>query len=106
LPLLRYILLRERIDIIHAHQAFSDMAHEALLHGSMMGYKTCFTDHSLFGFADASSIHMNKLLEVVLADAKHVICVSHTRLFCFFLFLSIVYSVSFSFFLSFLFFSS
>jgi phosphatidylinositol glycan class A protein len=46
--------------------------------GRTMGYKTCFTDHSLFGFADASSIHTNKLLKFALMDAGHVICVSHT----------------------------
>ena len=37
-----------------------------------------FTDHSLFGFADASSIATNKLLKAALADANAVICVSHT----------------------------
>lgn len=37
-----------------------------------------FTDHSLFGFADASSIATNKLIKAVLADVQHVICVSHT----------------------------
>jgi hypothetical protein len=37
-----------------------------------------FTDHSLFGFADAASIATNKLIKAVLADVQHVICVSHT----------------------------
>eukprot|EP00983_Pelagomonas_calceolata_P058923 1145691-Pelagomonas_calceolata.AAC.3 len=37
-----------------------------------------FTDHSLFGFADVSSILMNQLLKCVLCDVHHVICVSHT----------------------------
>jgi hypothetical protein len=36
-----------------------------------------FTDHSLFGFADAVSIVMNRLLECVLADVQHV---SHTNM--------------------------
>ena len=31
-----------------------------------------------FGFDDASSIHMNKLLVLTLADCNHVVCVSHT----------------------------
>ena len=43
-----------------------------------MGLKTVFTDHSLFGFADASSIMTNKLLKFTLSDVGHVICVSHT----------------------------
>lgn len=37
-----------------------------------------FTDHSLFGFADYSSINSNKFLEFVLTDIDHVICVSYT----------------------------
>lgn len=77
-PLLRSILLRERITLVHAHQAFSTMAHEAIMHARTMGYPVVFTDHSLFGFADASSILMNKVLKYTLADVHHVICVSHT----------------------------
>jgi hypothetical protein len=34
------------------------MGHEAVFHARTMGYKCVFTDHSLFGFNDASSIHM------------------------------------------------
>jgi phosphatidylinositol N-acetylglucosaminyltransferase subunit A len=36
-----------------------------------------FTDHSLFGFADAASIHINKVLKWHLALADAAICVSH-----------------------------
>ena len=43
-----------------------------------MGLKTVFTDHSLFGFADAGSILANKMLKFTLSDVDHVICVSHT----------------------------
>ena len=60
-------------------KAFSTLALESLMMGSIMNYPTCFTDHSLFGFADASSIHMNKVLKWGLSDISHVICVSHTR---------------------------
>ena len=76
--LLRLILLRERVTMLHAHQTFSVMGHEAVFHARTMGYKCVFTDHSLFGFHDASSIHMNKLLVMTLADCNHVVCVSHT----------------------------
>ncbi|KAM2287673.1 hypothetical protein ACFXTI_028648 [Malus domestica] len=31
------------------------------MHARTMGYKIVFTDHSLYGFADAGSIHMNKV---------------------------------------------
>ncbi|KAI9797337.1 MAG: Phosphatidylinositol N-acetylglucosaminyltransferase gpi3 subunit [Piccolia ochrophora] len=43
-----------------------------------MGLRTVFTDHSLFGFADAASILTNKLLKFTMSDVDHVICVSHT----------------------------
>ncbi len=43
-----------------SRQAFSTMAHEAIMHARTMGYRVVFTDHSLFGFADASSILVNK----------------------------------------------
>eukprot|EP01118_Nematostelium_gracile_P018114 TRINITY_DN7939_c0_g1_i1.p1 TRINITY_DN7939_c0_g1~~TRINITY_DN7939_c0_g1_i1.p1 ORF type:complete len:181 (-),score=28.41 TRINITY_DN7939_c0_g1_i1:17-505(-) len=77
-PLLRKILIRERINIVHCHQAFSNLAHESILQARIMGYKVCFTDHSLFGFTDASAIHMNKVLKFSLSDINHVICVSNT----------------------------
>ena len=44
----------------------------------LLGFQTIFTDHSLFGFADASAILTNKFLEISLADCNHCICVSHT----------------------------
>ena len=37
--LLRAVLLRERIDLVHAHGAFSAIAHEAIIHARTMGYK-------------------------------------------------------------------
>lgn len=76
-PMLRSILLRENIDIIHAHQALSAMGLEALLHARTMGLRTVFTDHSLFGFDSTASILTNKLLHFFLADVDNVICVSH-----------------------------
>lgn len=78
LPLLRNIFIREEIDIVHGHSAFSTLAHEAMFHARTMGLRSIFTDHSLFGFADASSILTNKVLTVSLADCNHTICVSHT----------------------------
>lgn len=78
MPVLRSILVRERIELVHAHQALSSMAHEGLFHARCLGIKTVFTDHSLFGFADVSSILTNKLLRFALADIDHVVCVSHT----------------------------
>lgn len=78
LPIIRTILIREKISLVHGHQAFSTLCHEALMHSRTMGYKVVFTDHSLYGFADAGSIHMNKVLQFTLADVSQAICVSHT----------------------------
>ena len=61
-------------------QAFSTLGHEAMFHARTMGLRTVFTDHSLFGFADASSILTNKVLSFSLADCTHCICVSNTWL--------------------------
>ncbi|MQL96292.1 hypothetical protein Taro_028962 [Colocasia esculenta] len=78
LPIMRTILIRERISVVHGHQAFSTLCHEALMHSRTMGYKVIFTDHSLYGFADIGSIHMNKVLQFTLAGVNQAICVSHT----------------------------
>lgn len=43
LPLIRYILLRERIQIIHGHSAFSALAHETMLIGSLLGLRVSYT---------------------------------------------------------------
>lgn len=77
-PLVRHILIREKINIVHGHSAFSALAHEVMFHAKTLGLKTVFTDHSLFGFADASAIITNKLLKVMLSVCNRVICVSHT----------------------------
>ncbi|KAF9057182.1 glycosyltransferase family 4 protein [Panaeolus papilionaceus] len=78
LPYLRTILLREHIHLIHAHASLSSIGHEGILHSHMMGIRTVFTDHSLFGFDDAASILTNKLMVGTLKNVDAVICVSHT----------------------------
>ncbi|KAH7412692.1 glycosyltransferase family 4 protein [Cadophora sp. MPI-SDFR-AT-0126] len=77
-PVFRNIIIREQIEIVHGHASLSSLCHEAILHARTMGLRTVFTDHSLFGFADAASILTNKLLKFILSDVDHVICVSHT----------------------------
>ena len=52
---------------------------EGILYAGMMGLKTVFTDHSLFGFADGSSIFTNKFLGFITANLDHAVCVSYTR---------------------------
>ncbi|KAH3916516.1 GlcNAc-PI synthesis protein [Parastagonospora nodorum] len=77
-PIFRNIMIRERIEIVHGHASLSSLCNEAILHARTMGLRTVFTDHSLFGFADAGSILTNRLLKFTLSDVDHVICVSHT----------------------------
>ena len=77
-PVFRNIIIREKIEIVHGHASLSSFCQEAILHARTMGLRTVFTDHSLFGFADAGSILTNKLLKFTLSDVDHVICVSHT----------------------------
>lgn len=77
-PLFRNILIRERITIVHGHQSVSSMTHECIMYARTLGYRTCFTDHSLFGFSDVASILLNKLLQITLSDVDHIICVSNS----------------------------
>ncbi|RBR08477.1 uncharacterized protein FIESC28_10225 [Fusarium coffeatum] len=77
-PIFRNICIRERIEIVHGHGSLSSLCHEAILHARTMGLRTVFTDHSLFGFADAGTILTNKLMKFILSDVDHSICVSHT----------------------------
>ena len=78
LPYLRHIFLTEKVNIVHGHSAFSSLAHEALLVATLLNLSTVFTDHSLFGFSDASAIVTNNFLKFSLTNTSHTICVSHT----------------------------
>ena len=52
---------------------------ESLFHAKTLGKRIVYTDHSLFGFADAASIHINKTLKWILTDVDACVCVSHTN---------------------------
>ena len=43
LGILRNIYIRERIEIVHGHSAFSTLAHEGILIGSLLGLKVLFS---------------------------------------------------------------
>ena len=77
LPLLRDILVRERITVVHAH-AVCTMAFEGVLLSALMGYRVVYTEHSNYGFSGLVDIHLNKLQQFVLAHADSTITVSHT----------------------------
>jgi phosphatidylinositol glycan class A protein len=78
LPLMRWIFMRERIDVVHAHQATSTLANESLAYAAVLGLAGVYTDHSLFGFSDVASLVLNRVLQVTLATADAAIAVSHT----------------------------
>eukprot|EP00397_Hematodinium_sp_SG-2012_P032133 GEMP01034182.1.p1 GENE.GEMP01034182.1~~GEMP01034182.1.p1 ORF type:complete len:451 (+),score=89.51 GEMP01034182.1:43-1395(+) len=80
LPILRSIIHREDVDLIHFHGAASDMGLECLAVSRIMGYPTVFTDHSMFGFADAGGINLNKIFRaIVLPFLDRMICVSYAN---------------------------
>jgi phosphatidylinositol N-acetylglucosaminyltransferase subunit A len=78
LPLLRWIFLREGIEIVHAHQATSTMGNESVVYAAMMGLASVYTDHSLFGFDDVASVILNRVLQTTMSTVDAAICVSHT----------------------------
>lgn len=78
LPLYYDIFVREGVQLVHGHSAFSTMCQEGILHARTLGIPCVFTDHSLFGFADISSILTNKLIKFSLSDVGRIICVSNT----------------------------
>lgn len=61
LPLLRWIFIREGIEIVHSHQATSTLANEAITYAAELGLASIYTDHSLFGFNDIASIILNRV---------------------------------------------
>ena len=78
LPYFRHIMIRENIDLVHGHGTLSSLAHEAMYHSHLLGIRSVFTDHSLFGFGDAVGVLTNKLLAGALRNVDGVICVSNT----------------------------
>lgn len=78
LPYLRHLLVRESIDVVHGHASLSSLALEGALHAPLLGIRTVWTDHSLFGFGDAVGVLTNKLLRGCLRNLDAGICVSHT----------------------------
>ena len=79
MPLVREVFIREQVQIVHGHQATSNTTHEVLMHAKTMGLTTVYTDHSLFGFGDAASININKILKMYLYSVDQCIAVSHTN---------------------------
>lgn len=73
----RQILIREQINIVHGHSAFSPIAHEVMFHAKTLGINTVFTDHSLFGFNYIGARIHKQVVKLSLLQCNHIICVSH-----------------------------
>lgn len=63
IPLLRNILIREQIEIVHGHSAFSALAHEVMFVGKLMGLRV-----SKISFC--STVNSNKMI-VTFSDGLH-----------------------------------
>lgn len=76
-PLMRWIFIREGIQVVHSHQATSAMGNEAITYSAEMGLASVYTDHSLFGFHDLASVVLNRVLQVTMSTLGGAICVSN-----------------------------
>lgn len=76
-PILRDILIREEVEIVHGHGAASSLMNETLFHSKTLKLKTVYTDHSLFGFSDLAGVHLNKVLKFSTTCLDAAIAVSH-----------------------------
>lgn len=77
LPLVRQILIREQIDIVHGHSSTSILQNTVLMAAKACGVKTVFTEHSLFCFGEGFSINLNKIVQWTMRDLDAAICVSN-----------------------------
>lgn len=79
LSVLRNIIEREQINIIHGHQGASCLNLQVLQYAPSLGVRTVFTDHSLFGFDDAACIHLNKVLKWIMTEVDGFVVVSNAN---------------------------
>lgn len=77
--MIRSIIHREQVDILHLHQSVSSMVSEALFYGTFRGVRIVFTEHSLYGFHDTKEILLNKSSGFAVTLSDHIICVSHAQ---------------------------
>ena len=74
---LREIVIKDKIDIVHFHQGTSVTSLECVLHSRTLGLRLVYTDHSLFGFGDLAEVNINKVLRSVFSDVDQTISVSN-----------------------------
>jgi phosphatidylinositol glycan class A protein len=73
------ILSRERITHVHGHQTTSGIAYELCAVAKVMGLPVFWTEHSLFGLATVSSVHLNLSMSSFLHVFDQVIAVSEVQ---------------------------
>jgi len=65
LPILRQIVVREQIDIIHGHQSASLMTLEAMWHARTLGVKFVLTEHSLYQLDSFGGLWLAKVIKSI-----------------------------------------
>jgi phosphatidylinositol glycan class A protein len=53
------------------------MSNESIVYAGMLGLRSVYTDHSLFGFNDVASVVLNRVSAIAIASAK-----TKTKTFC------------------------
>lgn len=79
LPLLRDILIREEVDLVHWHQGSSQLGFYTALNSQHLGVKVIRTNHSLYELEDPFVLQLNKMNTMLIHTNRlaHVINVSH-----------------------------
>ncbi|KAK8806818.1 hypothetical protein WA588_005618, partial [Blastocystis sp. NMH] len=76
MPMLRRILLKEQIDIVHFHQCTSVMFYTSVRQCEVMNLRTVYTDHSLMDLNTLSGVMLNKMFRCYSCNLDAFICVS------------------------------
>jgi len=76
-PLIRDILQRENIDVVHGHQCTSTLLMDVIMMAYIMGVRTFLTDHSTWSLFFFGYIDLNKVWKVSTHFCDHYISVSH-----------------------------
>jgi phosphatidylinositol glycan class A protein len=77
IPIVREVLLREKIDVVHGHFSTSVSMTMVMMAAKALGVKTVITEHTLFPFGTLETVHLNKLCKWYLKDVDAAIGVSH-----------------------------
>ena len=77
IPIVRDVLMREQIDVVHGHFSTSVTMTMVMMTAKALGVKTVITEHTLFPFGSLETVHLNKLCKWYLKDVDAAIGVSH-----------------------------